>query len=164
MAVVLIGLYLLGTYMVDLGYYDPWYHDALSIHKAIGILAAVLLIFRYLWMRLLPRPVHLHPEKTVTTFMVGTAHSLLYLLMSTLVVSGYLISTAKGQGVDVFGLFEFPALLANNTERGELAGDVHEWAATGFIVLVGLHIAAALVHHFVLKDNTLLRMLRVTKS
>lgn len=163
MAFMLIGLYLLGLYMVDLGYYDPWYHDSLSIHKAVGILAAILLVIRYLWARLQPRPMHLNPEKTVNTLAAKAAHALLYLLMFVLVISGYLISTSKGQGIDVFGWFEFPALLAENAERGELAGDVHDIAATGFIVLVGLHAAASLIHHFVFKDNTLLRMLRVLK-
>lgn len=164
MAVALIGLYLLGLYMVDLGYYDPWYHDSLSIHKSVGMLAAILLVIRYLWMRLLPSPMHLNPEKTVNTLMAKAAHALLYLSMFVLMISGYLISTSKGQGIDVFGLFEFPALLADNAERGELAGDIHDWVATGFIVLVGLHTAASLLHHFVFKDNTLRRMLRVLKS
>ncbi|CAA6824171.1 MAG: Cytochrome B561 [uncultured Thiotrichaceae bacterium] len=150
--------------MVDLGYYDPWYHDSLSIHKAVGILAAILLVIRYLWVRLQPRPMHLNPNNSVNTLMAKGAHALLYLSMFVLMISGYLISTAKGQGIDVFGAFEFPALLADSAERGELAGDIHELVATGFIILVGLHTAASLLHHFVFKDNTLLRMLRVLKS
>nr|CAA6827481.1 MAG: Cytochrome B561 [uncultured Thiotrichaceae bacterium] len=163
MAILLIGLYVLGLYMVDLGYYDPWYHDSLSIHKAIGILTALLLVIRYLWVRFQPRPVHLNPEATVNNLMAKAGHALLYLLMFVLMISGYLITTAKGQGIDVFGWFEVPALFTNNADWGEIAGDVHDIAATGFIVLVGLHTTASLIHHFIFKDNTLLRMLRTSK-
>ena len=75
----------------------------------------------------------------------------------------HLISTAKGQGVDIFGLFEVPAFLSDSKDRGELAGDVHEWIGLGFILLVALHAFAALLHHFKYKDRTLKRMLGVKK-
>lgn len=163
MAIVLVGLYVLGLYMVDLTYYDPWYNDSLYLHKAVGMLAAILLVFRYLWVRLQPRPMHLEPEKTVQNLAATMGHAALYLLMFVLMISGYLISTARGQGIDVFGLFEIPALLADGAERGELAGDIHDLAATGFIVLVGIHTLASLAHHFITKDATLRRMLRVMK-
>lgn len=58
-------------------------------------------------------------------------------------LSGYLISTAKGQGIDVFGLFELPALLPDDKDRGELAGKIYEWVGLGFMLLVALHAFAA---------------------
>jgi cytochrome b561 len=76
-----------------------------------------------------------------------------------MVISGYLISTAKGQGIDVFGWFELPALLPDNEGRGDLAGDIHEVIGTLFMLMVLLHAGAALVHHFMFKDRTLKRML-----
>lgn len=163
MAIIMIGLYALGFYMVDLTYYDPWYNDSLYIHKTVGMLAGALLIIRYLWVRLQPLPQHLNPQATLQNLGATIGHALLYLSMSVLIVSGYLISTAKGQGIDMFGLFEIPALLAGNAERGELAGDIHDWVATGFIILVGIHTLASLAHHFIFKDTTLRRMLRVMK-
>ena len=164
MALILIGLYILGDYMVDLDYYDPWYHDSLSTHKAIGIIAGLLLITRFLWNHLQIKPAPLDPENTLQNLLAKGGHILLYVLMFIMIISGYLISTAKGQGIDVFGLFEIPALLADNADRGELAGEIHEIAATVFIIMVGLHVLAALLHHYLFKDKTLLRMLRTSDS
>ncbi len=164
MAILLIGLFVLGDYMVDLTYYDPWYNSSLAIHKAIGMLTTGLLVLRYLWVRLQPRPAYLNPEQTVQNFMATAGHALLYLLMLILMVSGYLITTAKGQGIDIFGLFKIPALISVNENWSEWLGDIHDITASAFMLLVIAHALASLMHHFILKDNTLLRMLRVEKS
>ena len=163
LAIVLIAMYFVGDYMVDLEYYDTWYHKAPQIHKEVGVLIGVLMILRLIWNSLQTTPHHVGDDKAVVKLMAKAAHLFLYLLVFALVISGYLISTAKGQGVDVFGLFEVPALLADDKDRGELAGFLHEWMGLGFIVLVGLHAAAALLHHYVYKDRTLTRMLKVQK-
>ena len=83
----------------------------------------------------------------------------MYGLLIVMVISGYLISTAKGHGINVFDLFELPALFAADKDRGELAGDIHAIAGTLFIFLVSVHALAAFIHHFYWKDNTLTRML-----
>ena len=154
MALMLIGMYLLGDYMVDLDYYDPWYHDTMSIHKAIGVFVFLLLVSRYLWNKLQTQPHPLQTDHTKQNFLAKAGHNLLYLLVLTLIVSGYLISTAKGQGIDVFGWFDIPVVLADDADRGELAGDVHNIVGTVFAVMVALHAVAALIHHFIFKDKT----------
>lgn len=162
MAIALIGMYLLGDYMVDLNYYDAWYHKAPALHKATGIVIALVLIFRWVWNVSQHKPVPL--ERNPRLIMLAKfGHLTLYLLIILLVVSGYLISTAKGQGIDVFGIFKFPALLADNADRGEIAGSLHAFIATFFMLMVVLHAIAALIHHFIFKDRTLQRMLWVKK-
>ncbi|MCL4115185.1 UNVERIFIED_CONTAM: hypothetical protein GTU68_035915 [Idotea baltica] len=156
-------MYFVGDYMVGLDYYDTWYHRAPGIHKAAGVIIGVLMILRLLWNALQTKPRHVGDDKAVVKLMAKSAHYVLYLLVFLMVISGYLISTAKGQGVDVFGLFEIPALLPDDKDRGELAGWLHEWMGLGFILLVGIHALAALLHHFFYKDETLKRMLKVKK-
>ena len=158
MAVSFVAMYLLGDYMVDLDYYDPWYHRAPEIHKAVGILLVCLMGLRLGWNRLQSRPVEL-THKSLQNSLARVAHNLFYLLVLLLFISGYLISTAKGKGIDVFELLTLPALLAENAERGELAGDIHVIIANFFIILALMHASAALHHHFVNKDFTLKRML-----
>ena len=163
MAIALIGMYFVGDWMVDLDYYNSWYKTAPDYHRAVGIIIGVLMVFRLLWNAFQARPEHLNPEEIRKNKLASLAHYSLYLLVFIMVVSGYLISTAKGQGIDVFGLFEVPAFLSDSADRGELAGDIHEWLGLGFILLVALHALAALLHHFKYKDRTLKRMLGVKK-
>lgn len=161
MAILLIGMYFLGDYMVGLDYYDDWYHQAPALHKAVGILLLFLLMIRFVWNTTQAHPQALKPERIWQNRLARMGHLGLYGLVIILGVSGYLISTAKGQGIDVFAWFTVPAFLPEDAQRGELAGDIHEVAATLFILLVLIHIAAALKHHFFDKDKTLLRMLGV---
>lgn len=156
---LLIGMFILGTYMVDLDYYHPWYHDSLQLHKALGVLIVAGMVLRFFWNRLQTKPRALQSEHVMQNRLASLGHWTLYGLIFALGISGYLISTAKGQGIDVFSLFEVPALLSDNAERGELAGKIHEVIAIGFISLVIIHALAAFIHHFYYKDNTLKRML-----
>jgi cytochrome b561 len=160
MAMALIGLFVLGIIMVELDYYDPWYHTSIETHKAIGVLVAFVLLFRFVWNIWQVKPVPLDPAAKLINRLAELVHWALYGLMFVLVISGYLISTSKGHGIDVFGLFEMPALLEKNDDRGELAGVIHEYTAYLFMFLVVAHAGAALLHHFIFKDETLKRMLK----
>ncbi|MGB3918702.1 MAG: cytochrome b [Thiothrix litoralis] len=160
MAVALIGMYCVGTYMVDLEYYDRLYHTLPTLHKATGVLLAGLLLVRLAWVYAQPHPLPAVSRAPAFTHLAGKlGHIALYGLLVVIIISGYLISTAKGHGINVFDLFELPALLPADKDRGELAGDIHEIGATLFIFLVGVHALAALIHHFYWKDKTLTRML-----
>ena len=161
MAITLISMYFLGDYMVDLEYYDKWYHKAPELHKEIGVLLGFVMILRLFWNSLQNKPLPLDATKHRLNMMAKLAHYALYALVFLLVISGYLISTAKGQGIDLFGLFELPALLPDDEDRGELAGKIHEVIGVIFMLLIALHAGASLLHHFVFKDRTLKRMLHV---
>ncbi|MFC3153006.1 cytochrome b [Litoribrevibacter euphylliae] len=159
-ALTIIGLFASGIYMRSLSYYDSLYQTLPPIHKGIGILLFILIVFRLVWrvMNVQPKPLENHSKAEK----VGAklAHFGLYLLMLVVMVSGYLISTAKGHGVDVFGLFEIPALVAGGESQGDLAGMIHEYVAYTLIGLAVLHALGALKHHFLDKDRTLMRMIK----
>ncbi|MBO0614224.1 MAG: hypothetical protein RL122_278 [Pseudomonadota bacterium] len=160
MAVALIGMYFSGNYMVDLEYYDSLYHTLPSLHKAVGVIMGSLLLVRLAWLYSQTRPLPSISNAPAITHLAGKlGHLALYGLLLVMLSSGYLISTAKGHGINVFDLFELPALLAADKARGELAGDIHAIAGTLFILLVSIHALAAFIHHFYWKDNTLTRML-----
>jgi cytochrome b561 len=162
MALLLVGMYLLGDYMVDLDYYDDWYHKAPAFHKSIGVVLGLALIFRIVWNYAQCKPIP-YEDNLILITLAKLAHLAIYVLIVLLLISGYLISTAKGQGINVFYLFELPALLANNSARGEIAGNIHATTGIIFILIVVLHAIAGFIHHFVFKDRTLTRILWVKK-
>jgi len=84
-------------------------------------------------------------------------HVALYGLLLVLPLLGWLTLSAKGRPVPFFGL-ELPALLAPDKALGKSLEDVHEFIGQLGYWLIGLHAAAALVHHYLVHDDTLRRM------
>ncbi|MES0371388.1 MAG: cytochrome b [Mariprofundaceae bacterium] len=162
MALVIFGMFWLGIWMVELEYYDDWYHRAPWVHRSVGMLLFFLLVFRLGWRIANPVPEIMGAwwEKIIALW-VHRGH---YLFMFAVIISGYLISTALGRGVGVFDWFEVPALFAADKGRESTAGFVHMLLAWGFIAYIGMHAAAAMKHHFIDKDITLLRMLGINKQ
>lgn len=158
-ALTVIGLAILGLWMVDLSYYSPWYRSAPFWHRSIGLALFAVLLFRLLWRCFNPRPAHLPNHRRWELNLAAAVHGLLYLLLLVIVISGYLISTAKGQGISFFGWFEVPATLTDLPSQADRAGAVHYWAAILVLGLAALHALGALKHHFIDRDDTLRRML-----
>lgn len=158
-ALTVIGLAILGLWMTDLTYYSPYYRSAPFWHKSIGISLAVVLLLRLFWRWANPTPAHLPGHKTWEIRLASLVHGLLYLLLIVIMLSGYLISTATGQGIDVFGWFSVPALVSGLPQQADRAGLVHYWLAVTLLVLAAIHALGALKHHFIDRDNTLRRML-----
>lgn len=159
MALVIYAMFALGLWMVGLSYYDTWYHNAPEIHKSIGVMLMLALIIRLLWRVISPPPKPLSSYSTAVRISAVVAHWLLYSLLIAILFSGYLISTADGKPISVFGWFSLPALLTGAGEQADLAGDIHLWLAWSIVILSGLHGLAALKHHFIDRDITLKRML-----
>lgn len=186
-AVVVVGLFALGLWMRTLDYYHAWYEAAPHIHRSVGVLLGLVLVARLVWRWGNPSPLPL-PTWTLFERRAATlAHGLLYGGLFILMLSGYLISTANGQPIEVFGLFQVPATLtdtgfealrtqlgqglarlgweqgagwvADLPKQADLAGGVHRLLAYGLMALAALHALAALKHHFIDRDRTLARML-----
>ncbi len=159
MAVVIFTLFGVGLYMVELTYYDPLYKTLPEIHKSVGILLALVFLFRIFWRLSNPVPAPVAGTTAVEKRLAELVHRLFYLLIAAIMISGYLISTADGKSISVFDLFSVPATMTSIPEQEDTAGLVHQYLAYGLIALVVLHAAAALKHHFVNRDFTLRRML-----
>ena len=158
-ALAVIGLFALGWWMTELTYYSPWYQLAPWWHKSIGLTLAMIVLARIAWRFISPPPKPLETHTQTEVKIAKVAHLLLYLLLLVTFISGYLISTADGRPIEVFGLFEVPATLTSIENQEDIAGWVHWIVACVLMGLAGLHAAAALKHHFIDRDRTLLRIL-----
>ncbi len=159
-ALLVFGLFALGLWMTSLSYYDIWYKQGPFVHKGIGVTLFGLLVIRLLWRSRNQRPKPLESHALWERRLAHVIHILLYILMFTVIFSGYLISTADGRALEVFGWFEIPAVILPIENQEDIAGEIHFYLACLLIGTVALHIAGALKHHFVDGDDTLLRILR----
>lgn len=158
-ALTIFGLFGLGFYMVDLTYYDAWYKSAPDLHKSIGLILFVFIVLRLLWRRKQIKPDHLASHSNVEIKAGKVIHSVLYLLMFMVMIAGYLISTADGRGIEIFGLITVPGFGSLVENQEDIAGFIHQWLAYLLMTLAVLHALAALKHHFIDKDDTLNRMI-----
>ncbi|KLV05467.1 cytochrome B561 [Photobacterium aquae] len=158
-ALSVLGLFILGLWMVDLNYYSQWYKPAPYWHKSVGLCLAGITLFRLFWKIITPHPAI--EGKRWEKQAAKIAHGLIYILMICIFTSGYLISTADGRSIDVFGWFAVPALGELFTHQADIAGEIHFYLAWTLIILAAVHALAALKHHFINKDNTLKKMLGV---
>jgi cytochrome b561 len=159
MAMVVIGMFALGIWMRQLSYYDPWYQDGPTIHKSIGVLLFILLLARIGWRSINIRPKDDPILKKWERTTAHLTHFAMYGLMLMLMTAGYLISTADGRQIEVFNFFSVPATLHGIENQEDIAGEIHEILAWALILLAGVHALAALKHHFINRDSTLLKML-----
>lgn len=161
-ALVVIGLFALGWWMTDLGYYDPWYNQGPWIHRSVGILLLAATLARVVWRLVQPTPNAEGRRSEAIAAHLG--HILLYVLMFVAMISGYMISTANGRGISVFGWFEVPALLYDLPNQASLAGVIHWYSALALMILAAGHMLAALKHHWLDKHATLARMINPVYS
>jgi len=158
MAIAILAMFALGLWMRGLSYYSVWYHRAPEIHKSIGIVLLLVLGFRFLWRLFDQRPddSYLKPNERKISALV---HHGFYLLLAALMAAGYLIATLDGHVISVFGWADVPSIYQQKGLE-DWAGLIHEWLAYGLMALVALHAAAAMKHHFVDHNKTLLRMIQ----
>ena len=155
-ATLMIGLLILGLYMVAM----PISLEKLKFygwHKEYGFLVLALAIFRIIW-----RVSNTTPDLSLPFLEKLAAHSvhwIFYGFMFAMPISGWLITSAAGLPASFFGLFTLPNLVAPNEELRHLFQEAHEWLGYALIAVIGLHVAAALKHHFINKDNILRRMI-----
>ncbi len=158
-ATTIFGLFGLGYWMVDLGYYDSWYVTAPDLHRSIGICLLAVMIFSVLWRLTHARAEPLESHTYLERILGHIMHFLLTFTIFLIIVSGYLISTANGRGIEVFQMFEVPGFGSFIENQEDFAGLIHKVTAYGMMGLVLLHFLAAVKHHLIDKDETLTRML-----
>ncbi|UQB42148.1 cytochrome b [Thiomicrospira microaerophila] len=158
-ALVVFGLFALGLWMTQLDYYSPYYRSAPDLHRSIGLLVVMAMLLRFAWKQLNPKVQPLAQHARWETWLARIVHSLMYLLVIGLGITGYMISTAHGQPLMLFDWLAIPAIDFGIDYQEELAGDWHERLAWSLMLLVGIHLLGALKHHFIDKDSTLKRMI-----
>ncbi|MEP7155964.1 MAG: cytochrome b [Betaproteobacteria bacterium] len=157
-AVMLLISLSVGLYMTGLKL-SPDKLKLYSWHKWAGVTIFMLVVLRCVW-----RLFHTPPPLPASMpgwqkFSAEATHYLLYALMFAIPLSGWLMSSAKGFQTVYFGVLPLPDLLQKNQELGELLESVHKYLNYTLIGVIVLHAAAALQHHFIVKDDVLRRML-----
>ncbi len=122
-----------------------------------------LSVFALVWLRLLvralsPTPAIEPPLPTWQALPAKLMHLALYALMIGAPLAGWLILSAADKPIPFFGL-ELPALIGPDKALAGQIKELHELAGSAGYWLIGLHAIAGLYHHYVVRDNTLTRML-----
>lgn len=122
-----------------------------------------LSIFVLVWVRLVARLIYAAPaiQPIPPKWQIYFANAMqiaLYLLMIAMPLIGWILLSAEGKPIPLFGL-QLPALVGESKSLAGQTKEIHEVVGTTGYFLVGLHTIAALFHHYLLRDNTLRRML-----
>lgn len=131
----------------------------MPVHKAMGLTVLVLSLARVGWRLAFAAPAWPRAMTGVEIAAARAVHALLYLLMIAMPLTGWIMSSAGKYPLSWFGLFDWPKLAV--TKASPVYGVSHEFHEIGGWVMLALvlgHVAAALRHHFILKDGLLRRM------
>lgn len=145
----------------DVDIYLQW----IPTHKSIGLTIFLLVALRLIWRWLQPRPEWPTTMSNGRRIIARGNHILMYVFLLLQPLLGLAQSSAYGATTRFYGLFEVPSIVPEiwsrpNTDVVRLAAqDAHKVVAVLLILSIGLHVAAALKHHFVDQDELLLRML-----
>jgi cytochrome b561 len=131
----------------------------ISLHFTIGIVILGVAVIRLLFRLASGVPA---PEAGMPAWQETAAqavHWALYALLLIVPLLGWINADWRGMPVVMFGL-ELPHLIAARASGWQWTGDVHGVLANyAMLILVGLHVLAALYHHVVMRDGVLKRMM-----
>ncbi len=131
----------------------------LARHKSVGITILGLAALRLVWRWLNPAPPLPTNLKPHERFLAHFTHVALYVLLFAMPLTGWIMSSARGFPVSWFNVFQLPDLVPKSKALYDAMVTTHAALAIALATTVALHIAGALKHHYVLKDDTLRRML-----
>ena len=155
---LLIAQFILAWSMPHIGRNTP-VTTLISLHFTFGVIILAVAVVRLAWRATHGEPL---PEAGLPSWQIRAAHvvqGLLYLLLFVIPILGWLNASYRGMPIVMFGV-ELPKLLAKGAPGWGWTGDVHGILAQWVMLpLIGLHVAAALYHHFIRRDGVLHRML-----
>lgn len=135
-------------------------NSAMFVHISFGLSVLVFLFARLAWRLYSPSP---PPEPTRFGKPLEWASKIvtaaIYLLMLLIPIAGIVVVFSHGRPLSIYGLWSIPSPWALDRTFAHAMEERHEFLANLLMILVVLHAAAALVHHYVLRDRTLTRML-----
>jgi cytochrome b561 len=168
MALLIIANIVLGLWFAEFMMRgDPLKYTVAQWHKSIGLTVLVLSIVRVAWRMINPHP-PVPWRRPLTQALALVSHYTLYVAMVAIPLTGYLLVSASplGTPTNFFFLFDWPNLPFYAGQTREQLKPVHDmWVTThvvlawSAIVLLPIHIGAALYHHYFLRDEVLKRML-----
>ena len=148
----------MGWIMTDMAI-SPLRLQVYSWHKWIGITILTLFFVRALWRLTHPAP-PLLPMPAWQRVSAQFVHGLLYLMLLVQPITGWIFSNASGRAIVYLGLIPLPNLVGKDKALAATFKNLHSTGGAVLAIAVGLHVLAALKHHFIDRDDTLRRMLR----
>jgi cytochrome b561 len=148
--------YLIGWLMPDIHRGPPG--APMTFHISVGMTILVLIVLRFVWR--LTHPVA--PESSIPPWQRLTSevvHWALYVLVLATAITGWLFASFRGWGVSFFYLLPMPMLASDNAAAVKAIDGLHQAMEWALLVVIGLHVAAALVHIFVYRNRVMQRML-----
>lgn len=130
----------------------------ISTHISVGLLVLTFTVLRLARRIAAPQPAPI-PGAPLVQMAAKAMHLSLYLLLFIVPIAGMAMVWAKGRTVGFFGLFTLPPLIGPDRDLAHRLGEMHEIGANLIVVLAGVHAVAAIVHHTMLKDGAIGRML-----
>jgi cytochrome b561 len=128
-------------------------------HESIGLTILGLTAARVAWRLSHPAPPRSPSLSPLEVWASGIVHTVLYLFLLALPISGYIMEVAGGFPLTYFGLAEVPRLVVKDEPLSKLAETAHLTLQFGVSLCIALHIGAALHHHFLRRNDVLARML-----
>jgi len=155
MAAIILTLIGVGMYMADLpmdtAEQKQYAFQFYNLHKSFGVIVLLLIVLRLIWLRISPAPTLPSVFAPKERILVKALQGLLYLLMILVPLSGYLMSNAGGHPINVFGLFQMPAIVGESEAIGDFTHEAHEIGGWVILFVIILHVAGAVKHR--LKDK-----------
>lgn len=136
--------------------------EVMTAHKSLGITLLLLVLLRLAWRATHRAPPHPAGSSRWEIRAAGLSHVGLYLLMIALPLSGWLAASTSIVPWKLWWLIPWPDIAATDEALHEIAEETHEVLVKVLIALVAVHVAAALRHHFLKRNDVLLRMWRGT--
>ncbi len=137
----------------------PEFFALINAHKSLGLTILVVVVIRLIWRWSNPVPDLPATLKPYERFLARFTHDALYALLIAMPLTGWFGSAALGYPIRWFNLFQVPNPIGKDVPLGHALYLTHSILALALGVILVLHIAAAIRHHFILKDDTLRRML-----
>lgn len=156
LGLMIVGAFAVGLYMADLPM-SPSRLKLFNWHKWAGITILALSVLRLLW-RFTHRPPADLPAPRWQNLAAHGTHWALYALFFLVPLAGWAYSSAAGFPVVWFGVLPLPDFVGKDKALADILKERHELLAWLLAVLVLLHIAAALKHHFIDRDGLINRM------
>lgn len=152
------GLVVVGFVMQELPN-SPGKIQVYALHKSVGLTVLALTVLRLLWRLAAGTPAPVPGTPRWQSFVAQATHGALYVILLAMPLSGWLYNSASGFPLKWFGLFALPKLSGYDAGVKAFALAAHEWLFIALAVIVAVHAAAALKHHYLDRDATLSRML-----
>jgi len=131
-----------------------------NLHKSVGASLIPIVIVRLIYRLMNPPPPLPDDIPAIQQIAAYTTHWALYGLILVQPIVGYIMTSAYPAPVPFFGLFDLPAIWPENRALSDRLSAVHLYIGLAIAGLAAMHIAAALFHHFVRRDQVLVRMIR----